>query len=74
MCRRTDLHRFLRDINVGELFELMIHAREFLFDVVLRVRHLFLDPGDIEKDAAMRAPPPCLDFTHDATRDVITGQ
>ena len=68
------LDHLLRDINVGELFELMIHARQFPFDVVLGVRHPFLDPGNIEKDAAMRTPPPCLDFAHDATRDVITGQ
>ena len=74
MRRRADLHRLLRDVDVGQLFELVIHARQLLLDVFLAVRKLALDPGDIEKDAAVRTPPPCLDLAHDAARNVIAGQ
>ena len=35
---------------------------------------LALDPGDIEKDAAVRTPSPSFDLAHDAARNVITGQ
>ena len=72
MGRRTDFHRLFGDIDVGQLLELVIHARQFLFDIVSRVRNFFLDPGDIEKNAAMRTPPALFDFTYDATRNVIT--
>ena len=35
--RRADLHRLLRDVDVGELLELVVHARQLLLDV-LRAR------------------------------------
>ena len=49
-----DLHRLLRDVDAGELHELVVHARQLLPDVLRRVRDLLLDPRDVEVDAAMR--------------------
>ena len=60
MCGRPDFHRFLCDIDVGQLFELVIHARQFAFDVFCRVWDFRFDPGDIEKHAAMGLPLPSL--------------
>ena len=57
MRSRPNFHRLLGDIDIGELFELVIHARQFLFDVLGRVRDFFLDPRDVEKDAAVRTVP-----------------
>ena len=71
---RTDLHRLLRNVDIAERFELMMHTRQLAFDMFLRVRHSFLDPGNIEIDTAMRSPPPFFDLAHDAARDVIARQ
>ena len=72
--RRADFHRFLGDVQIGQLLELVVHARELLLDVLPGVRDMLLDPGDIEKDAAMRAAAAFLDFPHDAAGDMISGQ
>ena len=53
MGRRADLHRFLGDVDVAERFELMIHARQLALDVLLRVREAFLNPGNIQINAAV---------------------
>src|SRR5690349_16687045 len=74
MRRRPDFHRLFGDIDIGQLFELVIHARQFLFDVLGRVRNLFLDPRDVEEDAAVRTSSALLDLAYDATRNVIAGQ
>ena len=74
MRRRADLHRLLGDVDVGELLELMIHARELLLDVLGGVRKLLLDPGDVEKHAAVRAAAAGFDFAHDAARDMIARE
>src|SRR3712207_7143968 len=49
MSRRSDFHRRCRDVQIGELFELVIHARKLFLDVIGRVRQFFLDPGDVER-------------------------
>ena len=72
--RRSDFHRFLGNIDIRELFELVIHARQLSFDVLSRVRKPGFDPGDVEKHAAVRTPPPFLDLAHDAARNVIASQ
>ena len=69
-----DFHRLLRDVDVAERFELVIHARQLALDVLLRVRKFLFDPGDIEINAAVRSPPPFLDLAHDAARDVIARE
>jgi len=45
---RTDFHRGLGDVEIGELLELVIHARQLALDVLGAVRELRLDPGDVE--------------------------
>ena len=67
----ADLHWLLRDVDVGELLELVIHARQFALNVLGRVRQLLFDPGNVEVNAAMRASPALLDLTHDTPRDMI---
>ena len=52
--RRADLHRRRRDVEVGQLLELVVHARQLALDVLGGVRQLLLDPRDVEKDAAVR--------------------
>ena len=74
MRRRADLHRLFRDVDVGQLFELVIHARQLLFDVFLGVRHFFLDPGNVEIHTAVRTAAPGLDFPHNAAGDVIARE
>ena len=70
----SDLHRLPGDVDVRELEELVIHARQLLADDRLGVRQPPLDPGDVEKDAAVRAPAALADLAHDAARDVVAGE
>src|SRR6185436_20252725 len=58
----------------GELLELVVHARELLLDVLLRMREPLLDPGDVEEDSAVRAAAPLADLAHDAARHVVAGK
>ena len=67
--RGPDLHGSGRDVDVGQLLELVVHARQLALDVLGSAGHALADPGDVEVNAAMRAPPPLLDLTHDAARD-----
>ena len=71
---RADFHRLGGDVDVGQLLELVIHARQLLLDVLGGVRQLFLDPGDVEKHAAVRAAAAGFDFAHDAARHMIAGE
>ena len=64
--RRPDFHRLLRDVDVGQLLELVIHARQLLLDVLGAVRQPRLDPRDVEEHAAVRAAAARLDLAHDA--------
>ena len=74
MCRRPDLHRSRRDVKIGELFKLVIHARQFLLDMLRRILHLFLDPCDVQINAAVRRSAARLDLAIDASCNVIAGQ
>ena len=69
-----NFHRFFRNVDVRQLLELVIHARELLLDVLLGLGQSLLDPGNVEKDAAMRTAASFTDFAHDASRDVITRE
>ena len=71
---RPDLHRRRRDVDVGQLHELVVHRRQLLPDVLRCVRQLFLDPGDVEVDAAVRASAPLAHLLLDAARHVVTGE
>jgi hypothetical protein len=74
MSRRANLHRLIRNVQIGKLFELVIHAGELALDVLRCFRHAFLDPGNIEEDAAMRRATACLDFAIDAPRNMISRE
>jgi hypothetical protein len=54
MSCRPHFHRPLRDVHVAERLELVIHARQLASDMLLGIREFFVDPGDVEKDAAVR--------------------
>ena len=41
MRRRPDFHRLLRDVDVAELFELVIHARQLALDVLVARSEVF---------------------------------
>src|SRR5215208_838820 len=68
------LHRLFGDVDVGELLELVVHARELFLYVLLGVGELRADPGDIEKYAAVRAASAFANFLDDRTGNVITRQ
>src|SRR5437588_12958683 len=70
----SNLHWLLRDIDIRQLLELVIHAREFSFDVLCTVRQAAFDPGDVEKNAAVRSSTPFANFTHYRARNVIDSQ
>ena len=74
MRRGTHFHRLFRDVQIGELLELVIHAGQLALDVLRCFRHALLDPGNIEKDTAVRRASACLDFAIDAPRNVIAGE
>ena len=74
MRRRPDLHRRCRDVEIRQLHELMIHGRQFLFDVLGGVRQLLFDPRDVEIDAAVWRAATGFDFAIDAAGDVIARQ
>src|SRR5438270_11285655 len=67
----SNLHWLLRDIDIRQLLEVVIHAREFSFDVLGTIREAVFDPGDVEKHAAVRTSAPFANFTHDRARIVI---
>ncbi len=71
---RADLHRLLGDIDAGELLELVVHARELLLDVLLRIGEPRLDPRDVEEYAPVRATATLAHLADDATGDVVAGQ
>ena len=43
--RRADFHRLLGDVDVAQLLELVVHARQLLLDVLGRVETRFFDPS-----------------------------
>ena len=69
MRRRTDLHYVLGDVDVRELLELVVHARQLLLDVVGALLR-----GDIEEDAAVRAAAALLDLLHNRLRDDVARE
>ena len=71
---RSHFHRLLRDIDIGQLLELVIHARQLALDVIGGVWKFLFDPRNVEVNAAMRTSPALFDFAYDAARDVIPGQ
>src|SRR5207249_2181643 len=72
--RWANLHGGRRDIQVRELLELVVHARQLSLNVLRCIWKFFFDPGNIEKYAAMWTAASRLHLAHDATRDVVTGK
>ena len=66
VARRADLHRLLRDVDVGQLLELVVHRRELLLDVLGRAAR-----GDVEEDAAVRRAAAGLHLGVDRARDDV---
>ena len=54
MSRRSNFHALGRDIHARELFELVIHARQFALNVRCGIWNFLFDPRDVEEDAAVR--------------------
>ncbi len=67
-------HGDLRDVDVGELLELVVHGRKFSFDVLDRIGEMFPDPADIEEHSAVGRAAARFDLAHDAARHVVAGQ
>ena len=74
MRGRADFHRFLGDVEIRQLHELMIHGGQLLLDMLCRVRDLFLDPRNVEEHATVRTAAAGLNCPHDAARDMIARQ
>ena len=66
-----DFHRFLRDVNVRQLLELMVHAGKFPFDVFRGIGNPFLNPRNVQEHASVGAATPFLHFSSDAAGHVI---
>jgi len=60
MSGRADFHRLARDINVRQLFKLVIHAGQFPFDVLGGVGKFLFDPGDVQENPPCGLPRPSL--------------
>jgi len=58
VCRRANLHRHLRDVDIRKLLELVVHAWKFLFDVLGGVGNSLFNPGDVEENAPWGCPVP----------------
>src|SRR5688572_22187923 len=71
---RANLHWRCGDVDIGELLELVVHARKLFNDVLPRVGDSLPDPGDVEEDTTVWAPPPFAHFAQDAAGDVVAGQ
>src|SRR5207249_4248969 len=71
---RPDLHRLLGNVDVRQLFELVVHTRQLALDMLRGVGKFSLDPGDVEINPAVRRTPALFDFTNDAPRNVVAGQ
>ncbi len=65
---RADLHRPGRDVDVGELLELLVHRGQLAPHV------LGGQVADVEEDAAMRRAAALLDLGVDRPRDVVPGR
>ena len=65
---RPDLHRPRRDVDVGQLLELLVHRGELAADVLGR------QVADVEEDAAMRRSAALLDLGVDRPGDVVAGR
>src|SRR5260370_18013527 len=74
MRRRTNFHGFSCDVYTCQLLELVVHAGKFFLDMLSGVWNSFLDPGDIEENAAVGAPASLAHFLPDAARHVIARQ
>ena len=63
--RRPDLHRPRRDVDVGELLELLVHRGQLAPDVIGR------QVADVEEHPAVRRAPTLADLGVDRPRDVV---
>ena len=64
---RPDLHRPLRDVDVGQLLELLVHRRQLAADRLGR------QVADVEEDAAVGRAASLADLGVDRARDVVPG-
>src|ERR1700733_2533960 len=71
---RSDFHWLFSDVQIGELLELVIHAGQLALDVLLGFGEVLLDPGNVQKDAAVGGAASCLDLAIDAAGDVVAGE
>ena len=66
--RRPDLHRALRDVDVGQLLELVVHRGQLAADELGR------QVADVEEDAAVGRAAALLDLGVDRPGDVVAGR
>ena len=74
MGGRADFHRLLRYVNVGKLFELVIHARQLFLDALRCVRNFLFNPCDIEEHTAMWTAATFPHLAPDTTGNVVARQ
>src|SRR5262245_54092193 len=72
--RRSHLHWSLGDVDVRQLHELMVHARELLLDHLRGVGDLSLDPRNVEEHAAVGAAAALADLSDDAASNMISRE
>ena len=49
----SNFHRFGGNVYTGKLLELVVHTGQFALNMRRGIRHLFLDPTDVQVDAAV---------------------
>ena len=69
VARRADLHRRRRDVDVGQLLELVVHRGQPATDLLGGA-----PARDVEEDAAVRAPPAGLHLRVDRPGDLVAGK
>ena len=72
--RGSDFHRLLRDVEVGELLELVIHAGQLALDVFFGFGQALFYPRDVEIDAAVGCAASGFDFAIDAAGNVVASK
>ena len=69
MTGRSDFHRLLGDVNVGQLFELVVHRRQALEDLLGRKAR-----GNVQVHATVRSATTGLDLRVNRAGDFVTRQ
>src|SRR5438477_2070819 len=67
-------HWLICNVNIGQLFKLVVHAWQFLLNMFRSIGHFVFYPGDVEIHAIMRTTFSLFDLANNASRHMIPGE